>query len=176
MPWRPERKELYGLEGMAIAAVINPGTCYAYREITFGMKGDVLYCRLPSGRLLTYHRPRLSPSTRWDDQLELSFEGWNSNPKMGPYGWIRMQTYGGRLTENVVQATARDIMAYSVPKLERAGYPVVLRIHDEIVTEVPEGFGAIEELEKIMGDVPDWAEGWPVRAAGGWRGKRYRKD
>ena len=176
MPWRPERKELYGLEGTAIAAVLNPGTCYAYREITFGMKDDVLYCRLPSGRLLTYHRPRLSPSTRWDDQLELSFEGWNSNPKMGPYGWIRMQTYGGRLTENVVQATARDIMAYSVPKLERAGYPVVLRIHDEIVTEVPEGFGSIDELEKIMGDVPDWAKGWPVRAAGGWRGKRYRKD
>lgn len=175
-PWAPERKEFYGLEGMAICAVINPGTCYAYRGITFGMKGDVLYCRLPSGRLLTYHRPRLSPSTRWDDQLELSFEGWNSNPKMGPFGWIRMQTYGGRLTENVVQATARDIMAYSVPKLERAGYPVVLRIHDEIVTEVPEGFGSIEELETIMGNAPDWAADWPIRAAGGWRGKRYRKD
>lgn len=175
-PWAPERKECYGLEGMAISAVINPGSCYEYRGITFGMKGDVLYCRLPSCRLLTYHRPRLSPSTRWDDQLELSFEGWNSNPKMGPFGWIRMRTYGGRLTENVVQATARDIMVHSVPKLERAGYPVVLRIHDEIVTEVPEGVGSIDELETIMGTPPKWASNWPVRAAGGWRGKRYRKD
>ena len=175
-PWRPDYSELFGLEGAAIAAVQNPGTCYRYRLISFGVKDDVLFCQLPSGRSLAYHRPRLGPSSRWEGQLELSFEGWNSNPKMGPTGWVRMQTYGGRLAENVIQATARDIMRESVINLERAGYPVVLRVHDELVAEVPEGFGSIEEVETIMATRPAWAEGWPIRAAGGWRAKRYRKD
>ncbi len=175
-PWAPESFELFGLEGMAISAVQNPGRVFAYNGIEFEVRGDALYCQLPSGRRLTYHRPRLSPSERWDNQLELSFEGWNSNPKMGPIGWIRIQTYGGRIAENVIQATARDIMAHAVPALERAGYLLVLRVHDELIAEVPAGTKSIEELETIMGTMPPWAVGWPVRAAGGWRGKRYRKD
>lgn len=175
-PWAPESYEMYGLEGMAISAVQNPGTPYSTHGITYLVKDDILFCKLPSGRYLTYHKPRLHPSDRWENQLQLSFWGWNTNPKNGPMGWIEMRTYGGRLAENVIQAVARDIMAHAVPLAERAGYPVVLRVHDEIVAEVPEGFGSIEELEKIMGTLPAWAEGWPIRAAGGWRGKRYRKD
>lgn len=175
-PWRPESYELFGLEGAAIAAVQNPGQAYQYRYIAYQVKDDVLYCRLPSGRMLRYHRPRLTPSTRWEGQLELSFEGYNSNPKMGPIGWIRIQTYGGRLMENVVQAVANDILRYSAGVCERAGYPTVLRVHDELVAEVPEGWGSVEEFEQLMGTMPDWAADWPIRAAGGWRGKRYRKD
>jgi DNA polymerase len=143
-PWAPDRYELFGLEGAAIAAVQNPGQCFAYRSISYGMRGDALYCRLPSGRLLTYHRPRLHKSTRWegvDGLYELSFEGWNTNPKSGPMGWVRINTYSGRLFENVVQAVARDIMAYAVVNLERAGYPIVLRVHDELVAEVPRHLG-----------------------------------
>ena len=174
-PWDPDSRELFGLEGMAINAIQNPGTCYAYNGITYGVKDDVLYCRLLSGRYLTYHHPRLAPSDRWDDQLSITFEGWNSNPTMGRLGWITIQTYGGRLAENVVQATARDIMAYAVPRLERAGYPIVLRVHDELVAEVPEGTGYIQEFEHIMCECPEWAKDWPIRASG-WRGKRYRKD
>lgn len=175
-PWAPDYYELYGLEGAAIAAVQNPGQCYGYRGITYGVKDDVLYCRLLSGRLLSYHRPRLSPSTKWEGQVELSYEGWNSNPKMGPLGWIRIKTYGGRLTENVVQATARDIMRDGALRLEAAGYPMVLRVHDELVAEVPEGWGIVEEFERLMGHCEKWYAGWPIRASGGWRGKRYRKD
>ena len=175
-PWRPDRYELFGLEGMAIAAVQNPGKCFAYREITYGMKGDALFCRLPSGRLLTYHRPRLAPSSRWEGQIELTFEGWNTNPKNGPMGWVRINTFGGRLFENVVQAVANDILRFANVTLERAGYPIILRVHDELIAEVPEGTGSIEEFERLMATLPDWAKDWPVRAADGWRGKRYRKD
>jgi DNA polymerase len=176
-PWAPDSFELFGLEGTAIQAVQNPGVMYTHRYISFGVKDDVLYCRLPSGRFLTYHKPRLATVIKWEHkQLQLSYEGWNSNPKMGSLGWQRIETYGGRLMENVVQAVARDIMAYANNRLEDKGYPVVLRVHDEIVCEVPENFGNIEDFEAIMMDLPEWAKGWPIRAAGGWRGKRYRKD
>lgn len=175
-PWAPERHELYGLEGAAIAAVQNPGTAYQYRLLTYCTKGDALYCRLPSGRLLTYHRPRLSPSQRWPDQVSLSFEGWNTNPQSGPVGWIRMNTYGGRLTENVVQAVARDIMRDAVLRLESAGYPIVLRVHDELAAEVPAGSGDVATFEALMAKREGWYADWPIRCGGGWIGHRFRKD
>lgn len=178
-PWAPTRMELYGLEGCAVAAIQQPGKAFAYRGITYAVKDDVLYCRLLSGKLLTYHRPRLTPVARrdgWVETMEITFEGWNTNPKKGPRGWIRMKTYGGSLAENVIQGTAADVMKFAVPNLEAAGYPVVLRIHDELAAEVPEGFGSIEEFETIMATLPDWCKDWPIRAAGGWRAKRYRKD
>lgn len=170
--WQPC---FYGIEGAAVSAVLNPRTKFNYRLISYLMRGDVLYCQLPSGRYITYHRPRLTPSGRREGTLSLSFEGWNTNPKQGPMGWIRMSTYGGKLTENVVQAVSRDILANAIVNLEKANYPVVLHIHDEIVCEVPENYGSIEEFEKIMSNLPTWAAGWPVKAIGGWRGKRYTK-
>ncbi len=175
-PWRPDRHELFGLEGAAIAATNNPGKEFTYRLISYRVHEDVLYCKLPSGRSLAYHKPRLSPSTRWEGQLSLSFEGWNSNAKKGPPGWQRMEIYGGLLCENVVQATARDLMRGGVIALEKAGYPLVLRVHDELAAEVPEGWGSVEEFERLMAVKPEWAADWPIKAAGGWRGKRYRKD
>lgn len=177
--WAPER---YGCEGMAIQAIQYPGTPQhvfrldgSYSGVTFQAQGDVLYCRLPSGRCLTYHRPRLRESERRIGTLAMSYEGQNTNPKNGPVGWIRMDTWGGRLVENIVQATARDILRLATINLEAAGYPVVLHVYDEIVSEVPEGFGSIEEFERIMSTMPEFAADWPVRAQGGWRGKRYRK-
>ena len=59
--------------------------------------------------------------------------------------------------------------------LEAAGYPIVLHVYDEDIAEVPEGWGSLEEFEAIMSTMPPWAAGWPVRASGGWRGRRYRK-
>ncbi len=79
------------------------------------------------------------------------------------------------MAENICQAVARDIQRHGMINLERAGYPIVLHVYDENVAEVPEGFGSIEEFERIMSTMPPWAAGWPVRATGGWRGKRYRK-
>lgn len=174
-PWDPDyRPEMYGLEGAAVSAVLNPGRRYDCRGIGYFYQTDALYCRLLSGRLLTYHRPRLEQSDRGDG-LSLSYEGWNTNPKNGPVGWIRMRTWGGRLCENVVQATARDIQWYGMRALEAAGYPIVLHVYDEDVAEVPAGWGSVEEFERIMSTMPPWAHDWPIRASGGWRGRRYRK-
>lgn len=174
--WWPD---LHGLEGAAVQAILNPGQCFAYRGISYGVKDDILYCQLLNGRKLTYHQPLLTPITCRRSKLpvfQISYMGWNTDYKKGPKGWLRMETYGGKLTENVTQATARDILTHAMVNLDKAGYPLVLHVHDEVVVEVAEGTGSVEQVEEIMGQNPEWAKDWPIKAAGGWRGKRYRKD
>lgn len=172
------RPELFGLEGAAINAVLHPGQCFSCIDLTYGVWDDVLFCRLPSGRYLHYHKPRLAEA---QDKLnrgpsfQLTFEGHNSNAAKGPVGWHRMETYGGRLFENYVQAVALDIQAEAILRLEAAGFPVVMHTHDEATAEVPEGSGSIDEMAAIMSQRPAWAAWWPLRAAG-WRHKRYQKD
>lgn len=178
-PWKPIKHEFYGLEGMAIAAVLSPGERFTFRYISYEVIDDVLYCLLPSGRRIAYHQPRLTLGARkdgWAETYSLTFMTWNSNPTYGPPGWVRMDTYAGRLTENAVQAVARDVMAHAVVNLEAAGYPIVLRVHDELAAEVPDGFGSVEEFERIMATLPEWAADWPIRAAGGYESIRYKKD
>ena len=180
--WGSQRNGLTGLEGGIIQALRHPGQIVPVHRLDGGLTGvsytytdDVLYAILPSGRHLTYHRPRIrSTGDSWRGD-QVSYEGWNTNPKNGPPGWIRKDIYGGRATENVVQAVARDIQMNAIELLEAKGYPVVMHTYDEIVSEVPAGFGSVKELEATMASLPDWAKGWPVKADGGWRANRYRK-
>ncbi|NBW08580.1 MAG: hypothetical protein EBR82_11200 [Caulobacteraceae bacterium] len=175
-PWdRDRRPELYGVEGHAIMALQNPGTLFTYRGIGFYTRADALIIRLLSGRELTYHNATLTPSDRDPAQLSIVYWTWNSNPKYGPPGWGPMATFGGRLTENIVQAVAHDIMRYAVLQLRAAGYPTILHVYDEIVCEIPQGTGSLQEFEALMMRRPPWAHDWPIVAAGGWRGRRYRK-
>lgn len=179
--WADRYPALFGFEGAAVAAIQNPGWAYSVSGVQFFMRGRALIVKLLSGRELTYHDVELEPSSREYDpswQLSISYSTWNTNPKYGPIGWVRMNTYGGRLTENIVQAIAHCILRYAILRLREAGHPTVLHVYDEIVVEVPEDApeGALEEVERIMSTMPPWAANWPIRAAGGWRGKRYRKE
>lgn len=176
--WRNESPAIvsfwHGLESAALQAVQNPGQCFEYRGIGYGVKDNVLYCRLLSGRTLAYHSPILIPDvTPWGKEvLKITYAGRDSTTN----AWVRLETYGGKLTENVVQAVSRDILTHAMLNTNAAGYPTVLHVHDELVAEVPHGVGTVEEFENIMATLPEWAKDWPIRAAGGWVGKRYRKD
>lgn len=193
-PWRRERAELYGLEGKFIAAVQNPGEHFDYRGIGFvyDQAADCLEMLLPPcdghRRPLRYHEPRLTPSQRNPDELSISYMTWNTNPNYGARGWTRMGTWGGRLTENAVMGVEVDIQRYGAKLMAAHGYPLVLSVYDENVAEIPidkpltlglppvEGLDPyVQEIEHLLAIMPPELEGWPIRAAGGWAGQRYRK-
>lgn len=175
-PWEGV-PSLYGLEGAAVAALLNPGQTFQVNDISFGYHSgrDALLCRLPSGRFLNYHKARLVNSFDHFSRpcQKITFWGYNSNPLKGAVGWILQDTYGGKLCENITQATCADIQAEAMARLEQAGYPIVMHTHDEVTADRPRP--DLNEMIKIMETRPSWASWWPIRAAG-WVGKRYRKD
>lgn len=162
----------YAQERAAILATKNPGRLYEEGPIRWKVQGNFLYCKLPSGRCLAYLDPQIKViKTKWDtDKESLTFMAVNGLTKK----WEREHTYGGKLVENIVQATARDLMANGMLNVEKAGYKIVMTVHDEVISEAPEGFGSVEDFEKILSTPPEWAKDYPIKAEG-WRGKRYRK-
>lgn len=174
---RTATPELYGMEGSFVRALMQPGVPVHFRGMTFRLDPalDTLFITLLSGRELAYHSPRLTPHAWKSGVQTITYMTWNTNVKYGARGWVAMETYGGRLTENVVQATAHDILRNGILGLRAAGYPTVLHVYDEIVVEVPAGSGSVEEVERIMATMPAWAADWPIVAAGGYRATRYRK-
>ena len=126
-----------------------------------------MFIRLPSGRRLAYPKPLIRKNSKgWS---ELSYEGIDPKKK-----WNRLSTYGAKLVENIIQAIARDILAEAMIRLEAAGYPIVMHVHDEVVLEVNMD-AKVEEVEKIMSEVPEWAEGLILTAAG-YECPYYKKE
>jgi DNA polymerase len=137
-------------------------------RIFFEYASGMLFITLPSGRKLSYVKPRMGTNKFGGDAI--TYEGVGESKK-----WLRLETYGPKLVENIVQGTARDILAESMLRLEKAGFDIVCHVHDEVVLEVPEGEWSVEEVNSIMAVNPDWTEGLPLSAAG-FESPFYKKD
>lgn len=170
------------LEEAATNAVTMPGEVFSTCRVSYVVRHGFLWCLLPSGRCLAYGAPKFRETEApWADksvpkgerEMKLSLTARGVDSQSGK--WLRTPIYGGSLFNNVVQGTARDILVNGMMKAEAAGYPLILHTHDEMVAEVPRGFGDVGDFERLICELPAWAEGLPI-AASGWRGKRYRKD
>lgn len=163
----------YAQENAAILAV-RTGKPIQEGKVTWFMHGKFLYCKLPSGRCLAYFMPVLKEAeTTWGEkrmQLHITNEKIIETRKV----WCEFSIYGGLIVENIVQAICRDLVAYGMLAVQKAGYDVIMHSHDELISEAPIGFGNVEEYEGLMCSVPSWAEGFPIKAEG-WAGQRYRK-
>jgi len=183
------------IEEHAVEAVRrgNEAAPVEFRNMRFATRGRFLYMKLPSGRLLAYFDPSVAMEKKTieiarlivneatgeeelhyfekeTERLSLRYWGMNSQTRQ----WCRQHTYGGKLTENAVQALSRDLMADAMLRLRDTIYKPILTVHDEVVAEVPAGQGSVEELERLLSQLPAWADGFPLTAEG-WRGVRYRK-
>ena len=174
---RPETVRMWAeMERACTLAVQKPGNTFVYRSARFVVRTvhntPFLAMRLPSGRCLWYCRPRMEyKSMPWGEQkLVVAYDGVDSMTRKFGTQYL----YGGLLTENLTQATARDLLVHGMLNAESRGYSVVMHVHDEAVVEVPEGRGDVEEFENLLCELPSWAEGLPLKAEG-WRGKRYKK-
>ena len=126
-----------------------------------------LTIQLPTGRKLYYCNPYIG-----EDRFgKPSLHYWGANTG----NWCDLETYGGKLTENVVQAIARDCLAAALQRIEDAGYRIVMHIHDEVILDVPEERADLDEICRLMCEPIDWAPGL-LLSADGFVGDYYKKD
>ena len=137
-------------------------------RIGFQFYANTLWIVLPSGRKLAYIKPRLQPNRF--GRMAVTYEGLNAANK-----WARGETYSGKLAENITQATARDLLAEAMWRMEQAGLSIVGHVHDEVILEVPAGSITVDEVCAIMNQNPEWADGLPLSSAG-YTGTYYFKD
>lgn len=154
----------YGLEN-AFRNTLRYRTESSYAGITFYWKKPrVIACRLLSGREIHYWDPH------FDRDNKINYWTVGTGEK-----WKKTDTWGGKITENVIQAICADLLRFSALNLEEGGWEIVLTVHDEIICEVPDSPEyTVEKMGAIMTQLPDWAKGFPL-AVEGWQGKRFRK-
>jgi DNA polymerase len=171
--WRqahPNIKQLWNrLDRAAWTAVQERGRVVRCGVVRFQCNGAFLQLILPSGRKISYPQPRIIGDEH--EQHVLFSDNANGQFTDCRHG---QGAYGGLWTENVVSGIARDLLADAMLRIEAAGYPIVLHVHDEVVAEVPEGFGSTDEFTHLMTRKPAWALDLPI-AAKAWTGKRYTK-
>lgn len=167
----------FEIDAAAQQVIHNGGTCRV-RCLSFAREYDpvqgvcCMTITLPAGRKLYYIDPKLGQN-RWG-QPSITYMGINQTTKK----WNRLETYGGKLTENVVQAIARDCLAQAIERLEAAGFPIVFHVHDEVVIDMKPWADAKTMLDRvcsIMREPIPWAPGLPLNADG-WVGSFFRKD
>jgi DNA polymerase len=153
------------VEASNVSAVQSAGWCH------FALEKEFLTIKLPSGRKLYYREPQIAwRESEYGPRKTLEFWAVNSKTKK----WALERSWGGTITENIVQATARDLMMPAMVRLEKTGYRALLMVHDEGICEKPTGTGNLDEFVKILCKQPQWAPGLPIEAKG-WKGPRYRK-
>lgn len=176
--WRESNKRIvdlwYSLESAAVS-VIESGSpagvrnLILMREIDPANGLDYLTITLPSKRKLYYAHPSLT-TNEWN-KSSILYYGSNQTTKQ----WSQLETYGGKLVENVVQAIARDCLAVAIERLETAGFPVVFHVHDEVVIDIPEDRANLDEVVRLMTLPIPWAPDLPLNADG-WIGDFFKKD
>ena len=139
------------------------------RECDPGNELDFMTIRLPNGRKLYYPKPHMGVNRF--GQPSLCYWGQNQTTKK----WQELETYGGKLVENITQAAARDCLAEAVERLEYVGYHVVFHVHDEVVIDAGPGKDRLEDVVGIMRQTPAWAPGLPLNADG-WVNPFFKKD
>lgn len=144
---------------------------WANNRLKAFMKSGVLFIRLPSGRHLAYARPRVEDSTKFTGATTIIYSDRNS----AGTDWVDRETYGGTLVENIVQATARDILGESLIALDKEGYKIVMHVHDEVIVEIEKDKYDLEKVSEIMGREITWAKGLPLKADG-YECNFYMKD
>lgn len=179
--WREANSKIvefwYALTRASVKAMQSPGDrFYAGKRISFRKQGEFLTMRLPSGRNLYYPYPKLeSIEMPWSTDVKPVYKKVvTAMTQNVAKQWVREPLSHVKLSENATQGTCRDLLVNGAFNITGAGYDIVLHVHDEIVAEADEGEGNLAEFEALMAKLPDWAEGFPLKAEG-WIGKRYRK-
>lgn len=170
----------WDLGDAAIAAVSKPGSMhYVYSgRVCYMCLDGWLYCQLPSGRVLSYASPFIREKKR--ELVNAAGETYERVDYAVHYftmfegRWVEDSLYGGKQCENVVSGTCRCLLDRAMLRVEAAGYPLVLTVHDELVSEVPMGFGSVREYIELMAQGEEWATGFPIAAAA-WSDPRYVK-
>lgn len=162
MAWRNANQNItkfwWNIDKAAVTAV-KERTTTKVGKIQFTYYSGILFITLPSGRKLSYIKPRLQINKF--DKEGLTYEGIGENKK-----WTRIETYGPKLVENIVQAASRDLLAEAMLRIDKAGYEIVMHIHDEVVIEGPINRDSLDEVCEIMSIAPKWAEGLFLKADG----------
>ena len=176
--WRDANKRIrdlwYSMEAAAVQVIqtgqpVGLRSLVLAREMDAGNNLDFLTIRLPSGRKLYYAHPSLGQN-QWG-KPSITYMGMDQTTKK----WKLIETYGGKLVENCVQAIARDCLAEAIERLEAANYPVVFHVHDEVVVECTAERASLDDIAAIMGQPVSWAPDLPL-GADGWVGAFYKKD
>jgi DNA polymerase len=176
--WRAEHPATvrfwYEIDNAAVLAVRERGQVVRCGRIDLKCAGAFLFIKLPSGRKLSYPQPRLisvNGKNGCSQQRVVFADNAAGQFKDCRYG---QGAYGGLWTENIVSGIARDLFSAAMQRIEAAGYPITMHTHDEVVCEVPIGFGSTDELVHLMTRKPAWALELPI-AASAWTGPRYCK-